>query len=168
MKVLIFVPKLLRLKAIGKNMKHLVCLFMLIASSAYADSIYKWVDEDGNTHYGDVPPPSVHTEELRVDVVPGNPGKALPRLETSDLESSSPASGTPDSSSSDSAQPDSEMTDDQAEAICKQARQEIKYLNEAKHRARVRYPDGTSRHISTEERKARREHAKQDIKDYCK
>ena len=149
-------------------MKYLVCLLILISSSAYADKIYKWVDGDGNTHYGDVPPPSVHTEELRVDVVPSDPGKALPRLETSDPESSATDSSTTGSASPDSTEPDPEMSDDQAESICKQAHREIKYLNNAKHRSRVRNPDGTTRHINTEERKARREQAKQDIKDYCK
>jgi hypothetical protein len=149
-------------------MKYLVCLFILISSSVYAGSIYTWVDEEGETHYGDAPPVSVTTEEVSVDVAPSNPGKPLPRLETSDPESSTPESSTTDSSSPDSAQPDSEMSDDQARVICEQAHQEIKYLNNAKHRSRVRNPDGTSRHITTEERKARREQAKQDIEEFCK
>jgi hypothetical protein len=149
-------------------MKYLVCLFILISSSVYASSIYTWVDGEGETHYGDAPPVSVTTEEVSVDVAPSNPGPPLPRLETSDPESSTPESSTTDSSSPDSTQPDSEMSDDQAKAICEQARQEIKYLNNAKHRARVRNPDGTSRHITTEERKARREQANQDIEEFCK
>jgi len=149
-------------------MKHLVCLFMLISSSVYAGSIQKWIDDEGNTHYGDVPPPSVHTDEIRVDVAPSNPGKPLPRLETSDPESGTSESSTTDSSSPGGAEPDPEMTDDQAKAICKQAHQEIKYLNNARHRAKVRYPDGTSRHLPKEERIARREQANQDIEDYCK
>jgi len=156
-------------------MKYLICLFMLISSSAYAGSIQKWTDDEGNTHYGDIPPPSVHTQEIRVDVAPSDPGRALPRLGTSDpgsstTDSSTTESSTTSSSSPDGAQPDPEMSDDQAEAeaICKQARNEKKYINESKHRARVRYPDGTSRHLSKEERIARREQAKQDIEDYCK
>ena len=144
-------------------MKYLVCLLILISSSAYADGIYKWVDEDGDTHYGDVPPPSVHTEELRVDVVPGNPGKALPRLETSD-----PGSSTTSSSSPDSPEPDPEMTDEQAKAICKQAHLEIKVLNNSKRRSKVRNPDGSHRRMTTEERKANRIRSEQDIKDFCK
>jgi len=164
----IFAPKLLRLKAKGKNMKYLVCLLILISSSAYSDSIYKWMDDDGNTHYGDVPPPSAHTEELRVDVVPDNPGKALPRLETSDPGSSTPESGTPDSSSTDSAQPDPEMTDEQANAICKQAHHGIKVLNNSKRRSKVGKSDGGYRRMTTEERKVYRKQSEQDIKDYCK
>ena len=149
-------------------MKYLVCLFILISSSVYASSIYTWVDEEGETHYGDAPPASVIIEEVSVDVAPSNPGPPLPRLEASDPESSTPETSTTDSSNPDSTQPDSEMSDDQAKAICEQARQEIKYLNNAKHRARVRNPDGTSRHITTEERKARREQANQDIEEFCK
>lgn len=141
---------------------------MLISSSAYAGSIQKWIDEEGNTHYGDVPPPSVHTQEIRIDVVPSDPGRALPRLETSDPGSSTPESGTPESSSTDSAQPEAEMSDDQAAAICKQARHEKKYINQSKHRSKVRNPDGSFRHLPKEERISRREQAKQDIEDYCK
>ncbi len=150
-------------------MKYLACLFMLISSSAYADNIYKWVDQDSITHYGDVPPASVTTEEIRVDVAPSDPGRALPRLETNDPGSSNTDPASPGSVKSESeVEPEPEISDDQAKALCKQARKEIKYLNEAKHRARVRYPDGTSRHVTTEERKARREQAKQDIEDFCK
>jgi len=166
MTVFIFVPKLLRLKAKGKNMKYLVCLLALISSSAYADGIYKWVDDDGNTHYGDVPPPSVHTEELRVDVVPSNTGKALPRLETGDPGSSNTSSSG--SASPHSAEPVAEMTADQANAICKQAHYDKKVLNNSKRRSRVRTPDGGYRRMTTEERKVYRKQSEQDIKQYCK
>ena len=147
-------------------MKYLVCLLILISSSAYADGIYKWFDEDGNTHYGDVPPPSVHTDEIRVDVVPDNPGKALPRLETSDPGSSTTSSSGP--GSPDGAEPDPEMTDDQVKAICKQAHYEIKVLNNSKRKSKVRNPDGSHRRMTTEERKAHRKQSEQDIKDFCK
>jgi len=165
---LLSLGKLLELNAKGENMKYLVCLLILISSSAYADNIYKWADDDGNTHYGDVPPPSVHTEELRVDVVPDNPGKALPRLDADDPESSTTESSTTSSNNPDGAEPDPEMTDDQAKAICEEAHRELKVLNNSKHRSRVRNSDGSSRHLNGEERKAYRGQANQDIKDYCK
>ena len=168
MTVFAFARKLLEFKAKEKSMKYLVCLFLLISSSAYAGSIQKWVDDEGNTHYGDIPPTSVHTQEIRVDVAPSDPGKALPRLETSNPESSATESSTTSSNSPDGAQPDPEMTDDQAKAICEEAHREIKVLNNSKHRSRVRNSDGTSRHLSGEERKAYRGQANQDIKDYCK
>ena len=149
-------------------MKYLVCLFILVSSSVYADGIYKWVDEDGNTHYGDIPPPSVHTEELRVDVAPSDTGKALPRLGTGDPETGTPKSGTSESGSTDSAQPDSEISDDQAETICKEAHRERKILNNSKRRSRIRNPDGSYRLMNIEERKAHRKQSDQDIEEFCK
>ncbi len=39
---------------------------VLIASSPIAGGIKKWVDKDGNVHFGDVPPPSVtNTETIK-------------------------------------------------------------------------------------------------------
>ena len=154
-------------------MKYLVCLFILISSSVYASDIYTWVDEEGETHYGDAPPVSTTSEEVRVDVAPSNPGEPLPRLGTKDTESGAskpgtPESSTPDSTTPDSAQPDSEMTDEQAQAICKQAHHERKVLNNSKRRSKVRSTDGTIRIMTTEERKTHRIQSDQDIEQYCK
>jgi len=154
-------------------MKYLVCLFILISSSVYAGSIYTWVDEEGETHYGDAPPVSTTSEEVRVDVAPSNPGEPLPRLETRDTESGASKPGTPESSTADSAtpdkaQPDLEMTDEQAQAICKEAHRERKVLNNSKRRSKVRGEDGTTRVMTTEERKSHRKQSDQDIEQFCK
>jgi hypothetical protein len=127
MTVFTFTPKLLKLKTKERNMKYLVCLIILISSSAYAGSIHKWVDEEGNTHYGDAPPASVSTKELRVDVAPSDPGKALPRLGTSDSAS---ASGN-----SSSGKPVSKVPEDQAKVACEQARGDLKII---KSNSRIR------------------------------
>ena len=154
-------------------MKYLVCLFLLISSSVYANGIYTWVDEEGETHYGDAPPVSTTSEEVRVDVAPSNPGEPLPRLGTSDPESGpskpgTPDSGTADSTAPDSTPPDSEMTEEQAQAICKQAHHERKVLNNSKRRSKVRNADGSIRIMTTEERKTHRIQSDQDIEQYCK
>jgi hypothetical protein len=154
-------------------MKYLVWLFILISSSVYASGIYTWVDEEGEIHYGDARPMSVHSEEIRVDVAPNNPGEPLPRLGTGDAESSAPDSTTPEpnttaSNTPDSAQPDSEMSDEQAAAICKQAHYERKVLNNSKRRSKVRTPDGGYRRMTLDERKSHRKQSDQDIAAYCK
>ena len=66
----------------------IVTMFTAIYISA-AD-IYKWVDADGNTHYGDAPPTGASSEQVRVDPSSNggssirpenriNPGKIEPR-----------------------------------------------------------------------------------------
>jgi len=162
MTVFTFTPKLLKLKTKERNMKYLVCLFILIPSSAYAGSIHKWIDEEGNTHYGDAPPASATTQELRVDVVPSDPGKALPRLGTSDSASASGGG----SASTGSGKPGSKVPEDQAKTACKQAQGDLNIISSSP-RIRLKNADGTSRYMTTEEIKARRENAEKDVKEFC-
>jgi hypothetical protein len=143
-------------------MKYLICLFILFSSSAYAGSIHKWVDEDGNTHYGDAPPASITTKELKVDTLPSDPGKALPRLGTNDS-----GSGTAGVNSSGSTNSDSKVPDDQAKTACEQARGDLKII-QSNSRIRLKNPDGTSRYMTTEEIKSRQQKAEQDVKSFCK
>ncbi len=160
MTVFTFARNLLEMKTKERNMKYLICLFILISSSAYAGSIHKWVDEDGNTHYGDAPPASVTTKELRVDVVPSDLGKALPRLGTSDSASTSGGGST------GSGKPGSKVPEDQAKTACEQAQGDLKIISSSP-RIRLKNADGTSRYMTTEEIKARRQNAEKDVKEFC-
>jgi hypothetical protein len=141
-------------------MKYLVCLFILISSSVYAGSIHKWVDEEGNTHYGDAPPASVTAQELRVDVAPSDPGKALPRLGTSDSASASSGGST------NAGKPVSKVPEDQAKTACEQAQGDLKIIS-SNSRIRLKNADGSSRYMTTEEIKARQENAEKDVKEFC-
>jgi hypothetical protein len=142
-------------------MKHLVCLITLLSSAAYAGSIHKWVDEKGNTHYGDAPPATVTTQELKVDVAPSNPGKALPRLGADDSGSNSSSTASNNGKSS------SKVPDDQAKTACEQAQGDLKII-QSNARVRLKNQDGTSRYMTTEEIKTRREKAELDVKSFCK
>ena len=44
-----------------------------VLSLPAANSIYKWVDEDGSIHYSDQPPPQLHkTEKARIESAPSD------------------------------------------------------------------------------------------------
>ena len=142
------------------------------AGNLYGQTIYTWVDEKGETHYGDAPPISASTEEVRIDAAPSDPGKPLPRLGTVDTvsdvaDSDEPGPVKADSTSPNKDQPDQEMTAEQAKDICHQAHYTIKVLNKSKRRSRVRNPDGSTRAMNKEERDSQRTQAKQDIAEYC-
>lgn len=49
-------------------------LALAVASIAFAGDIYKWVDEDGNVHYGDKPT-GYESERLPIDSRPTNPAR---------------------------------------------------------------------------------------------
>ena len=46
-----------------------VMFFVTMFTAIYisAADIYKWVDSDGNTHYGDTPPTGATLEQVRVN-----------------------------------------------------------------------------------------------------
>ena len=44
-----------------------VTLTLALSSAAIAGDIYKWVDEDGNVHYGDKPAASTQAERMDID-----------------------------------------------------------------------------------------------------
>ncbi len=39
--------------------------FLAMSTAAHAE-VYKWVDEDGNVHFTDTPPPKQETEEVKI------------------------------------------------------------------------------------------------------
>ena len=49
----------------GSMPKMLLALLLcVLASSALGETVYKWVDEQGGTHYGSTPPPDQKAQEI--------------------------------------------------------------------------------------------------------
>jgi len=48
---------------------------LVAAGSAGAATIYKWIDEDGNVHYGDRPAPDGSSERLAIASQPTDPSR---------------------------------------------------------------------------------------------
>ena len=139
-------------------MRYFIYLTLLISTSIQAGSIQKWVDEDGNVHYGDAPPVSAKTEQVRVIGAPSDPGKALPRLNND---------GSGGSASSDGEPGPSDVPDDQAKLACDRANEDLKILNKGT-RIKLKAGDGTTRYMTTEEIEERRKTTEEDIKNYCR
>ena len=65
----------MRVSVKKKNMFRIAGLIagFWVLSLPAANSIYKWVDEDGSTHYSDQPPPQLHkTEKVRIASAPSD------------------------------------------------------------------------------------------------
>ena len=142
-------------------MRIFMLLALLVAVPLQAGTIKKWVDEEGNVHYGDSPPISAKTENVRVLSAPTNPGKALPRL-------SSPGTGeNAGGGASGGAAGDGKVPTDQAKIACDKAREDLEVISRSS-RIKLRSADGTERYMSTEEIEERRALAEEDIKQFCK
>ena len=137
-------------------MRYIIYLFLIFSTSLYAGSIQKWVDDDGNVHYGDAPPISAKTKEVKVLGAPSDPGRALPRLSADGKVKS--ASGTKDDGS--------KVPEDQAKAACEAARQDLKVISSSS-RIKLKSADGSTRYMTTEEIEERRKTSEEDVEKYC-
>ncbi len=142
-------------------MRYLIFVTLLLSASLQAGSIHKWVDEEGNVHYGDAPPVSANTESVRVQSAPSNPGKALPRLgsqETADGDGSGATTAATGSA---------DVPRDQAKIACTQAKEDLAVINRSS-RIKLKAADGSTRYLTTEEIAERKEQAEADVKQFCK
>ncbi|MDJ0880861.1 MAG: DUF4124 domain-containing protein [Gammaproteobacteria bacterium] len=142
-------------------MKRLLIPVLIFTSSSYAAGIQKWVDDNGQVHYGDSPPAKTQTESVRVSRPPSNPGKALPRFTGSQDDTSATANADEDTAS---APP--ETSEEVAQKQCEQAKKDLSTLNRTS-RVRLRMDDGTIRYMTDEEREERKKLSEEDIKQFC-
>lgn len=142
------------------TMRYSIFLILLASMSLNAGSIHKWVDSDGNVHYGDSPPLKTKTEGVRVQSAPSNPGKALPRLGSQDTSTSS------DGSSAGNAADETQVPEDQAKAACDAAQDDLKVIGSS-NRIKLKSADGSSRYMTTEEIEERKIQAEADVERFC-
>ena len=145
-------------------MRNIIYLLILTSGPLYAGEILKWVDEDGNIYYGDSPPLSAETEQVRVISAPSNPGRALPRLSNQGSQNKADADGTNVASGGDQGTP--KLPEDQAKTACKEATEDLRVIKNSS-RIRLKSADGTIRYMTTEEINARRESAEKAVSLHC-
>ena len=140
-------------------MRYLIYLVLMASMSVQAGAIKKWVDEEGNVYYGDSPPLSAKTENVRVQSAPSNPGKALPRLGNKENEQTTTGGAGADDQN--------QVPADQAKIACDKAREDLQVINRSS-RIKLRSADGSTRYMTTEEIEERKKQAEDDVKQFCK
>ena len=139
-------------------MRYLTYLILVISTTLSAGTSHKWVDENGNVHYGDSPPVKIKSQNVHVQSAPSNPGKALPRLKSS-------ASGQqPGGDNSTGDQP--QAFADQAQKICETARKDLQVISTS-NRIKLAQADGTTRYLSDEEIAERKALSQAEVDRYC-
>jgi len=136
-------------------MRYLTYLILVVSTSLNAGTIQKWVDENGNVHYGDAPPVKAKTESVRVQSAPSNPGRALPRL------------SAPDGTQKGGGNAQTQVSEEQTREICEAARKDLNIINTSS-RVRLQLADGTERYMDEAELAARKTRSQTDIDRYCK
>lgn len=59
-------------------MNLVICLMLALSAAGAGGDIYRWVDAEGNVHYGDTPPENVEAELVQIEAPPSGE-KAAPK-----------------------------------------------------------------------------------------
>lgn len=133
---------------------------VFINGSINAQTVYRWVDEHGQTHFSEHSRPGMKDESLTLRVTPAR----LPIRHSDENHTSTPPM-------TQSAPPAPEKTVDvspaQAQQLCLDARQALSVLSE-RYSRRFIQPDGSVRPLTDDERNAQSRTANDAIARYCR
>lgn len=134
---------------------------LALPMSAGATPIFRWVDDQGQVHYGDRPPPGVAADSIPPPLPPGT-GEAqrqlqdyVRTLEAQDAERASEAEQRRQNEQREAAR----------KAECQSSREQRARLENP--RQREYSPDGRARRLTEEERQARIQETEKRIADAC-
>lgn len=151
-------------------MIRLLLLTFVLASSGAQAALNKWVDENGEVHYSDSPPPSnVTAKKLRstaagddsAGVSGAAPAKSMAEKQAEKKRTEQAAKEAADKAAREKAQAEN------MKANCANAQDNLRSLQSGLRLMEVS-PSGEQSFVSDEERQRRIEKAQQDISTYCK
>jgi hypothetical protein len=150
-------------------------LSVLLAAAIFSPiivtaGVYKWTDENGNVHYGSQRPADTASERMNIDS--GKQPYADPTAtEEADEAGKKPGEENKKEEKAQAAAPKApekqKIPKKEMQARCAQARKSLQTIS-TRGRARVKQPDGTSRHVTDQERAANLAQVKKNVARYCK
>mgnify|MGYP000689955568 CR=1 FL=1 len=150
-------------------------LFISASHSSHAATVYRWVDDQGQSHFGSAPPKNTQTERVQIR----KSGSKAPAL-TSNLSPNSEENAdsvndeneqekgqeTEAGSESEAVQKKSKYTQEERAKYCQQSRNLSTRMNGNLQR-RVEQPDGSYRKLNESEINKYKAQAKTGISSYC-
>lgn len=144
----------------------LVIAFTFSTGSSLAAKYYKWVDENGVTHYSAQPPAAGEGEVIKVKSgASSDKDQAMKRLEErrSRLEQDAATRNNPEADAQAAAD---KANKEAAKQQCEQYRKNLKVMTE-NSRVKEMGADGEARMLPEEERQERIRKAQEFVKEYC-
>ena len=145
----------------------------LIYSSPGMSNIYKWVDEQGNVHYGQQRPADASAEKMRVNSHAPRDTSSYKRPSLDKKDKSEAAEGEGDDaekSAENAAKEKKPMTPAEKKrnkAACEQARAQLSQM-QSLGRVRSRDKDGNTTYMSQPQKEARMKKLREAIAKKCK
>ena len=147
-------------------MAGLTALAITVSGAAFADSIYKWTDDDGNVHYGDRPSGEPTEERMQITYA---------RTSTSTVERQQQryqdSAARREEARTAAAEAEQKAADDRAAADermakCEQTRTQLRQMLEAR-RVYREDDDGERVYLDDDQRAEARSRAEELIEEYC-
>ncbi|MBE9547823.1 MAG: DUF4124 domain-containing protein [Proteobacteria bacterium] len=139
-------------------------MLIITAGMASAGNIYKWVDSEGNLHFGEKAPEGIQATKVTTDT------RKVDTAEPTAREIQTYKEGTQARREKEIVAQEKRLSRKEEKAmraeLCKTAREQIAQL-EPKPRVLVREEDGTIRRLSDDERLERLQVAKDVEKEHC-
>lgn len=139
------------------NLSRLLAIAVLlsITASAGAAQVYKWIDEDGVTHYSQQPPPSGTPTVITPDTAPPD--------ETAGGQSANAEGQDGEANNENGDGNDGQET---IAGFCKELRDKEKIL-QSDRPIRIKAEDGTLTNLDDEGRAQRLEQIQSQLRDHC-
>ena len=148
---------------IDEMLKALVFFVLTVASFHTATAgIYKWVDENGQVHYGERPVGSA-AERMQLDV--RQPAAATEESSEEKTEQTAPAPAQP--AAEEGEWVEAPLSRREKRQRCANARERLQNI-ESRGRLRVTDANGQVRRLTPKERDARIRQVRKDIRKYCR
>jgi len=147
-----------------KTLFSFLALFLLIPATSVG-AIYKWVDEQGKTHYGNQRPATNQAEKMKLKIKePAAPGKGTKKDKKDGAKK-------PEEKVEQKRLPDTivdaPISEKEKRRLCEQAKADIATI-QAKGRIRERDDKGNSYYLTDKQRAKRLADAKKDASELCK
>jgi len=130
---------------------------LIVASTAFAEQVYRWKDEEGQINYGEQPPEEVDAKPVGVET------RSAKETGSKPSKGSSPEENAEQASQEDGVQVDEEYT----QKKCQTARQAVKNLKEGGPDARYSNDNNEIVTYSKEEYQSRLKKNRDFVQRFC-
>lgn len=144
--------------------RMLALIILLLPLQPAAAAVYKWVDDQGNVHYTQIPPPERKAQALSLPPPPPEDGAGSGEMLKEEMEAFNERQQAREKRAQERRQAEDEAA--RRQALCEQARANLQTLTS---RGQVRILEGeTTRMLSEEERQAEIAKARRQIEEFCR
>lgn len=128
------------------------------ASTTLAAKVYRWVDDNGQVHFGSQPPPEQRSQAEQYQIQVSQP--TTPKAEDAPASEQGEDQG-------ETVTLNPSVSDEQAQEYCQQARKFLVAL-QGSYSTRFKQADGSFRPLTKEERSSKEKQAMDMMEKFCK